>query len=282
MIQGLWQKRSWRARYLIAGTAVAAAIAVSGVALATHFTYEHKASIYRGSGSDTTYELMTNLNKLYNQSVGCKSIHPDKAQQTLDLKCQAEDANDITKENYDHDVFLEHYPIGSSFGISQLNQQGLAGIPIVDYARSSRKPKVGDSTNMRFIGFARDALSWACFKSTAGSGCSGMPVDAGGRPTLTQAQLRSIYKCEVTNWSQVGGANVPIKVYQAQSGSGTRATWDEFMTFVPTDACATPVFENNSKLVATADREEAIMYYSYGRYNQQDPPGFGTTLGRID
>jgi len=234
---------------------------------------------------------MTSLDSLYNNSVGCKSVNPSSAAQTLDLTCQAETGgppalSGPTGANYDHDVFLEYFPIGSSFGIKQLTNQGLANIPSLDGARSSRKPKIGDPTALRFVGYAADALSWVCFKSTPGSGCSTMPTDAGGRPTLSQQNLKDIYACKAgsTNWSAFGGADVPIKVYQAQSGSGTRSTWDGFIApTVTSDSCATPIVENDAGPIITAGQQPgAIFYYSFGRYNEQAPPGRGTTLGRID
>ena len=46
---------------------------------------------------------------------------------------------------------------------------------------------------------------------------------------LTTAQIKSIYSGAVTNWSQVGGPNLPIVVVSRPTSSGTRAT---FQTYV--------------------------------------------------
>ena len=39
---------------------------------------------------------------------------------------------------------------------------------------------------------------------------------------LTLEQLKGIYTCSITNWSQVGGDNIPIKVFDRFKNSGTR------------------------------------------------------------
>lgn len=40
--------------------------------------------------------------------------------------------------------------------------------------------------------------------------------------SLSKNQLRDIYTGKITNWSEVGGANLPIKVYNRSSDSGTQ------------------------------------------------------------
>src|SRR5262249_1967139 len=47
--------------------------------------------------------------------------------------------------------------------------------------------------------------------------------------TLTKAQVAQIFSGEITNWSQVQGANAPIKVYARDDKSGT---FDSFKTLV--------------------------------------------------
>ncbi len=47
--------------------------------------------------------------------------------------------------------------------------------------------------------------------------------------SLNKDQLVQIYKGEVTNWSEVGGADQPIVVVGRESGSGTRGAFEELL-----------------------------------------------------
>lgn len=46
---------------------------------------------------------------------------------------------------------------------------------------------------------------------------------------LTTAQIQGICNGTYTNWNQVGGANLPIVVVSRPSGSGTRATFEQYV-----------------------------------------------------
>lgn len=46
---------------------------------------------------------------------------------------------------------------------------------------------------------------------------------------LTKEQLASIYKGEITNWSQLGGADQQIVVIGREAGSGTRSAFEEIV-----------------------------------------------------
>src|SRR6202049_4889352 len=46
---------------------------------------------------------------------------------------------------------------------------------------------------------------------------------------LTSQQIRDISSGAVPNWSQVGGASLPIAVFERTAGSGTRFTFDKDM-----------------------------------------------------
>jgi phosphate transport system substrate-binding protein len=50
-----------------------------------------------------------------------------------------------------------------------------------------------------------------------------------GVKSLTTDQLKSIYSGKTTNWSQVGGANMPIVVVSRPTSSGTRATFQKYV-----------------------------------------------------
>jgi phosphate transport system substrate-binding protein len=50
-----------------------------------------------------------------------------------------------------------------------------------------------------------------------------------GVTNLTSAQITQIYTGKVTNWSQVGGPNLPIVVISRPAGSGTRVTFQQFV-----------------------------------------------------
>jgi phosphate transport system substrate-binding protein len=50
---------------------------------------------------------------------------------------------------------------------------------------------------------------------------------AAGVTNLTLQQIKDIFAGVDTNWSQVGGANLPIAVFERTAGSGTRLTFDK-------------------------------------------------------
>jgi ABC-type phosphate transport system substrate-binding protein len=105
-------------------------------------------------------------------------------------------------------------PDGSSAGITALeNSKVESGDYCVDFAPGTRAPVVSDPGSIAFAVMAGDAITWA---TPAGS-----PAPA----TLAESDLLSIYTCQDTNWSQVGGGNVPIVPVLPAAGSGTRDTF---------------------------------------------------------
>jgi ABC-type phosphate transport system substrate-binding protein len=232
------------------------------------------AQIVIGSGSDTTYFAMDSIDRLYNGSVGCTTIHTP---QPLNFKCYNPT---VTTENQYHDVVLQENPLGSSVGIAQLCSQGLKNVANINFARSSRALRTGDCPGLRQVSFARDGISWWY---TPGSEGSTVP-----NHSLTSAQLKDIFvNCTITQWGQVNGNaadHTPIHVWTAQAGSGTRATWDGFVGG-SSDACVSGpdhiIFENDAQpIIDAGDLNDAIYPYSFGRFQQNG--GQGGALGKVD
>lgn len=103
-------------------------------------------------------------------------------------------------------------PNGSGAGKALL--YGAGNNPDVDFARSS-SPQNSTETGagLRSFPFALDTLVMA----VSGSVASNAP------PSLTPAQIVSIYKGETTDWSQLGGSPGAIAPKIPQTGSGTRS-----------------------------------------------------------
>ena len=130
----------------------------------------------------------------------------------------------------------------------------------IDIARGSSAPAVGDPAAFRYFGFAKDALAWSAL--------------AGGKApaTLTKSQLKGIYDCTYTDWSEVGGKAGRIQRYFTQAGSGAGKVFQTNLldgfdpTTVSSASCPAviPIQQSHANLVATADRPFAIFPFSTG------------------
>lgn len=178
-------------------------------------------------------------------------------------------------------------------------------MPFIDIARSSTAPSVGfqctvanggeAGTVLRFVAFARDAISWTHWNTGTGGGST--------VTNLTQAQLRSIFvDCTITDWGQVGpGAGQPIVVYTTIAASSTRAAWDSFLGG-SSDACipgalkdGNPangervIAEHRMRLVETAqndpgaaDEGNSIYYLPVGLYNVKPKFRASSLIGDVN
>ena len=197
----------------------------------------------------------------------------------------------ICTDNYTHDQTHTAFYLGSSNGIAQVCQQGGAGIANIDYARSSRAPKTSDCHNLHFVAYASDAITMEAF-NIAGSGVAGMnnvTAPCGGGICLTQAQIKAIYvTCTITNWNQVGGANVPISIYTEQAGSGTRSTFEGFLGGSSTSCIPAPLLashqipENSNVGIPVSDEKGAIFPFSWGVWTTTVNGAGGAVLTQID
>ena len=79
---------------------------------------------------------------------------------------------------------------------------------------------------------------------------------------LTVEQIAKIFSGEITNWSEVGGADAEIAVFGRESGSGTRGAFEEIVGVK--DACVyTNEYSSTGDMVgAVAGNPNAIGYAS--------------------
>lgn len=79
---------------------------------------------------------------------------------------------------------------------------------------------------------------------------------------LTREQLTSIYKGEITNWSELGGSDEPIVVVGREAGSGTRGAFEEILKIQ--DACkyALELDSTGTVVAKVASTAGAIGYVS--------------------
>ncbi len=98
---------------------------------------------------------------------------------------------------------------GSSIGIKAFTNG------VTDIAASSRPMKKSEIDGARSRGSTANEIPVAL------DGLAVIVNANNGVKSLSMEQLRKIYVGQVTNWSQVGGANVPIVVFSRDSNSGT-------------------------------------------------------------
>ncbi|MFF7456996.1 substrate-binding domain-containing protein [Kitasatospora sp. NPDC008115] len=140
----------------------------------------------------------------------------------------------------------------------------------VDYVRSARQPAVDPSPQpYLFVPFARDAVTWA--------------AKSGGHApaNLSTNQLRSIYQCTVTNWTQLDPSwiNATIKPVLPQPNSDTRAAFLKAIgggTPVTPGACVTSGPRNDRGTDPLLNDDDVVFPYSVGVYVDQVYRGHGT------
>jgi phosphate transport system substrate-binding protein len=97
-------------------------------------------------------------------------------------------------------------PTGSSSGLKNLKDQRVLMVA------TSRPLKPDEAqAGIRAIPIARDAIAVV------------VGINNQFQGSLTKSQLRDIYTGRITNWADLGGANLPIKVYNRSSDSGTQS-----------------------------------------------------------
>jgi hypothetical protein len=259
------------------------------------------ASLIVGSGSQTSYGLMTQLGDLFNGSSGCDLTASTSL--PLQLNCgttsyapstsstpnQGEQGFPVESENPYNDYTVQAPAIGSTNGKTQLTS-GVAG---VNYARSSSgsTSNGGITTQQNFVEYATDGVSWTTFSKVGST-----KTDQAKVTNLTTAQLQSVYNDSLTctvkgtsykeDWICLGAKKPQhIDCYISQTGSGTFSTWSAAMGFSATslpaclndEASGTAAshenqFENQMSSIATQpDAANALYFMSYGKYTTTCP-----------
>ena len=148
--------------------------------------------------------------------------------------------------------FMEKYPditviteyTGSGAGLEAL----AAGS--IDIGNSSRHVKEEESSN----GLVENVIAL--------DGIA-VIVDVGNSTVeLTSDQLAQIYKGELTNWSELGGADEAIVVIGRESGSGTRDAFEELLEVADECKYAQELDSTGAVLAKVASTPGAIGYVS--------------------
>jgi len=257
---------------LLAATAAAGAttLLVAGPAMADPPPgVTPRASDVVGVGSATTQFLVDQLSTDYNnqhKTATTKLYSWDAVPLGSSITLKAGGVNgdcSITRDT------------GSTAGIAELNKNattsGGTGF-CVDFARSSRTRGTTEPACTTggdcFVGLAGDAVTWA--DRSAAAGGTNAPA------TLTATQLKNIYLCKTTNWSQVGGKAGTIKPFLPQSGSGTLNFWLTALGGGTTPITPGPCVSNdngtlieNEGVAPVLNDPNAIWPYSAADYDAQ-------------
>ena len=130
---------------------------------------------------------------------------------------------------------------GSGAGINALLSTGVQYNPAIDYARSSRGPaSTAETDDTTFWGYARDGIAVITFGTRSGV-------------SLSKQDLKDIYQCTKTDWSQFGLPAGKIVPWDMNSSSGTRASFVAYLDNITFGACVQKLttgvapFENDVK-----------------------------------
>ncbi|MFJ3581452.1 substrate-binding domain-containing protein [Streptomyces sp. NPDC090127] len=189
-------------------------------------------------GSDTTQDVLNGLGNSVRDAANAKIIASWNATGSATIKTKATNC-------------VINRPNGSSAGIDALRNAVDTASGCVDVARSSRGPVDTTTTDLAFIPFAKDAVTWAK-QST-----SGLPSN------LTQAQLKGIYECTLTSLN--GVALTPIL---PQANSGTRQFFLSSIGVATPGSCVTQGAQENDGTVL--DSAGDVVPYSVAQYIAQE------------
>ncbi|WP_210593899.1 hypothetical protein [Streptomyces sp. GESEQ-35] len=192
-----------------------------------------------GGGSDTTQDVVNGLGEVVTNANG-KIVASWNAtgSSTITTKSTAACTN-IARPN------------GSSAGIDALRAAVDNTTGCFDFARSSRGPVDTSTTDLTWIKYAKDAVTW------------GKPSTSGLRDNLTTAELKSIYECNTTSLD--GVALTPIL---PQANSGTRQFFLQSINVTTPGSCVQQGVQENDGTVL--DSAGDIVPFSVAQYIAQE------------
>ncbi|MFF2039580.1 substrate-binding domain-containing protein [Kitasatospora sp. NPDC058170] len=153
-------------------------------------------------------------------------------------------------------------PANAGDGLIALTAPGSA----LDFDRMDQTRLPSTPPGLTFVALAKDAVSWAA--KTGGNA----PAN------LTVAQLKGIYQCTVTNWTQISPTlpNAAIKPYLPQTNSATRSF---FLTAIGSPVlgpCVTSGPGENQGVDLVLNDPDVVIPYSVGHFLGQTVGGHGT------
>ncbi len=139
---------------------------------------------------------------------------------------------------------------GSSAGVTAA-ADGTANLGMA--SRTLKDTEKTANPTLKENGICKDAVAVIVHKDNAVSG-------------LTKAQIVSIYKGEVTNWKDIGGADAAIVVIGRDSASGTRETFESKLSIKEADLTSTMQEKNSNGAVKESVQSTpgAIGYVGLG------------------
>jgi ABC-type phosphate transport system substrate-binding protein len=210
------QKFGTSVKAIVAGIALVSGLLASAIPAGAATTAPDLSTMDRsiiGSGSDTTYDLMMALDKVYAAANGCATIYASSASQPKNGQCDTADTaagNGPDKSAYpwvndSHAVIKELYPVGSGSGQSELCSQSSTNVRGVDFARSSSGPASGSSaekcSDLKYIAYAEDAVTWYHFTKNP----DGTDTASSRIVSIDSTTLGKIFQQKVTLWSELNG-----------------------------------------------------------------------------
>jgi phosphate transport system substrate-binding protein len=268
---------------LVVAAAAAAAVTVPAGSAFAAPDGDGQVQVLAAAGSDTTQDVMGAILGAYGTAAAANPdgdvtvnipVRPTGLTVPGDATCGDRSYVPAGQENPPSSYPA---PSGSGAGKTALADPLNRATACIDIARSSSGRGASDPAEFEYYGFAKDAVSVATYPGAAPAG-------------LTLAQLRAIYDCSITNWSQVGGQDAPIVRYLPPAGSGTRSFFTgTVLGGEPSASCGEVriAAENDGSAVPAADRATAILPYSVAQWVAQAngvvaDPRDGVRIGAID